>query len=162
MTQPTETTPMPYRFGLDEPRRFRNRFYHIANKRYKASPARRNVPQIRKKGEVRLQWGLDDITPDYDRTVTFQTKTEAIREMHALGNYTRLTDKYPIRNKHRWVYGSGEVLPMKSKPVQIKRVVPKSKPVFTEIIPEPGDPEVGLMDFHRPRTASLSRKVSLG
>jgi hypothetical protein len=54
---------MPYRFGLDKPRRFRNRFYHIANKRYKASPARRNVPQIRKKGEVRLQWGLDDITP---------------------------------------------------------------------------------------------------
>jgi hypothetical protein len=41
--------------------------------------------------------GLDDITPDYDRSVTFQTKTEAIREMHALGNYTRLTDKYPIR-----------------------------------------------------------------
>jgi hypothetical protein len=97
MTQPTETIQMPYRFGLDKPRRFRNRFYHIANKRYKASPARRNVPQIRKKGEVRLQWGLDDITPDYDRTVTFQTKTEAIREMHALGNYTRLTDKYPIR-----------------------------------------------------------------
>jgi hypothetical protein len=32
---------------------------------------------------------------------------------------------------------------MKSKPVQIKRVVPE----FTEIIPEPGDPEVGLLDF---------------
>jgi hypothetical protein len=26
----------------------------------------------------------------------------------------------------------------------------KSKPVFTEIIPEPGDPEVGLMDFIDP------------
>jgi hypothetical protein len=97
MTQPNETTPMPYRFGLDEPVRFRNRFYHEANKRYKASPARRSVPQIRKKGEVLLQWGLDNITPDYDRTVTFATKTEAIREMHALGNYTRLADKYPIR-----------------------------------------------------------------
>jgi hypothetical protein len=43
---------------------------------------------------------------------------------------------------------------MKSKPVQIKRVVPE----FTEIIPEPGDPEVGLMDFIDPEQPHYHEK----
>jgi hypothetical protein len=43
---------------------------------------------------------------------------------------------------------------MKSKPVQIKRVVPE----FTEIIPEPGDPEVGLLDFIDPEQPHYHEK----
>jgi hypothetical protein len=43
---------------------------------------------------------------------------------------------------------------MKSKPVQIKRVVPE----FTEAIPEPGDPEVGLLDFIDPEQPHYHEK----
>jgi hypothetical protein len=44
------------------------------------------------------------------------------------------------------MYGSGEVLPM------------KSKPVFTEAIPEPGDPELSLTDFIDPEQPHYHEK----
>jgi hypothetical protein len=98
---------MPYRFGQDLPEPFRNKYFDIANEKYRKSNASNhkhpNKPRTvkpRPKHYVASKYGLLDAEDGYEITMSYTEYQKARRDAETLRTWARYKKDLTITVKH--------------------------------------------------------------